>query len=133
MLFTFAGGNYTSFEVGQAAATIMAVAKGGNSTCLGTRTAGGLGDEVEVLVLATGIQDGPQTRQDLRQPPSGSPPGGLPPADQRIARRPPMNPAAGAAQAALPEPLPDEAEAVGSIRVPWLRPDRPTQGGAHPR
>jgi cell division protein FtsZ len=75
LLFTFAGGNYTSFEVAQATATIMAAAGGGNSTCMGTRVDAGLGKEVEVLVLATGIQDEPQTRRDSGQPPKWSDPG----------------------------------------------------------
>lgn len=133
LLFTFAGGNYTSFEVAQAAAAVMTSAGEGNSTCLGTRVDAGLGDEVEVLVLATGIHQGPHASWGMWQPPSGPPNSGPPPSDQRIPRRPPMNPAAGAAQAARPEPSPHEAEAVGSISVPWLRPDRSTQGGTYPR
>ena len=133
LLFTFAGENYTSFEVAQAAATVMAAAGGGNSTCLGTRIDAGLHGEVEVLVLATGIQDNPRTTWDTWQPPSEPPLGGPPPSNQRIPRRPPMNPSAGAAQAAPPAPIPYEADAVGSISVPWSRPDRPSQDWVHPR
>ncbi len=133
LLFTFAGGNYTSFEVTQAAAAVMAAAGGGNSACLGARIDAGLGDEVEVLVLATGIHEGPHTQRNPWLPPGGPPNSGPSPSDQRIPRRPPMNPSAGAAQAAPSEPIPYEADAVGAIGVPWLRPDRPAQGGAHPR
>jgi cell division protein FtsZ len=133
VLFTFAGSRYTSAEVVQAAVKVMAAAKGGNSTWLGTRVAEGLNDEVEVLVLATTGQSGPRTRWDIMQPPNGPPDGGPPPADQRIARRPPMNPSAGAAQMPLPEPIPNEADAVGSIAVPWIQPNRSTEGGVSPR
>jgi cell division protein FtsZ len=131
VLFTFAGAQYTPFELANAAAAITEAAGPGTSMCLGAVLDHSLGADVQVLVLAMGVRDMPTSGWDRPQPPSGRPPSGPPPSDQRIPRRPPLSPLAGSAQAVPPSSGPQEVDAVGSIVVPWL-PDRSGSGGVSP-
>jgi cell division protein FtsZ len=132
LLFTLAGSDFTLFEIAEAAATIMAEANGRNAACIGTVTDHNLGQDLQVMVLATGTHDMPNKGSETRQHPTDPPSGGPPPSDQRIPRRPPLSPFAGSAEAIPPASSRDEIDAVATIGVPWLPPNTSRPGGVSP-
>lgn len=130
LFYAVAADQLSPLEAAQVATLMVAEAGEGKVSCLGVVSDGSLGDDLLVMVIALG-SDRPDQQWEVRRPGDWTPGGGIPPSDQRIPRRPPHTPLAGTAQA-MPPAAPDDVDAVGTVDVPWWRPEPPSSSVALP-